>query len=161
MVIFNQNYSQWSDDPKERRQMAREILGRDIVLAHDGWLKRARGMLFEGERAKRPTTEQKKVEGWIAQLKPEDREAALSFVRDIADGIVFSILVALDGDVAGSWIAPTRTKYRLVLEIYETDESYMSREPTEVIRLDSKKEYDFHEEWPGWVERYSEFKSIF
>lgn len=159
MVMLNQNYSQWPDDPKERCEMAREIWGRDLVQARDGWLKTARGMLFEGEHEKRPTPERKKIEDWIAQLKPEERDVALTFVKEIVDGVVFSILNVLDGNRAGSWIAPVQTEYRLALEV--TDKSYHLKEPTEVIDLDSAEAYDFHEQWFDWIDRYGEFGSTF
>lgn len=160
MVVLNRDYPMWPTDPEERRRMAREIWGRDLVSAYNSWLKQAQRMLFKGERLKRPSPEENEVQTWIDSMSPEEREGALSFAKFIAEGVIFSILTELDNCTAGSWIAPAISQYRLLLNIYSTDEGFLSREPTESIDLQSREDLDFHDEWLNWLNRYSEFGSI-
>ncbi len=160
MVVLNRDYATWPEDPEARRQMARAIWGRDLVSAYDGWLKSVRRMLLEGERRKRPPHEVREVETWVTGLTPEQRQGALLFAKYAAHRVIFDILTALDNCTAGSWVAPAISEYRLVLNVYASEEVFLSRRPTESMELQSEGDLDFHEEWFDWLDRYSEFGSI-
>jgi hypothetical protein len=153
---LNPDYSEWPRDLQDRNAMAREIWGRDLVRAYDSWMRITEEMLSKGPQQKRSTPELKRVEEWIAQLGPEDRQTASYFVQYISRNVVFSLLNALDGTSAGSWITPAITKYRLVLEVYEDIDACVRQQVLESFDLGAD-DIDFHDQWVIWLQRYGQF----
>jgi hypothetical protein len=155
-VRLNEDYSEWPDDPVQRRQMAREVLGRDLVLVRDTMIKRVEAMLFQNTRAKRPTPEQRTIEEWMDHLSSEERDIVLSFAKFVAGSAISVLVNRLDGAKAGSWIHPAYTEYRLALAVFKDVNTWPDADPAEVIELTSEEDGFFHDAWPQWVDRYSE-----
>jgi hypothetical protein len=154
-------YENWPASLPEREAHARELLGRHLIAAYDNWLNTAAKMLFEGDRYKSPTREQQAFLDWIASLPEADRQNAFAFVRQIAHGVVFSILNRFDG-TSGSFLQDkVWEQLRVVVDIYPRadDPHEVPDELVESLSINTQESrergIELHELWYEWQEKYS------
>jgi hypothetical protein len=127
------------------------------VAAYDSWLITADQILREGYRYKSPTDEQRGFLEWAAKLSDEDKRHALALVEDTVSGVILSLLAHVDG-TAGSVLRQTHfERLRLSLDIHHRldDPTAPEPAPVESIALNPGESVELHEQWYGWLERYS------
>lgn len=151
-------YKEWPSSLVEREALARELFGRHLIAAFDGWMEIAAEMLFEGYRYKSPTRVQKRFLDWIETLDQQAKECALLFVGEIASGVVFSILNSLDGTGGAFLQEDVMERLRVMVEIYPRPE-VEAAPPLERLVVNTKESeelgIELHEVWYDWLERYS------
>jgi hypothetical protein len=156
---LHRRYRDWPPALQEREDLARDLFGEHLVAAYDNWLATAAQMLFEGYRYKSPSEDQRRFLDWITTLDQREKECALAFVRDILTGGIFSILVTIDGAAGHFLQEDVMERLRVLVEIFsrETDEEHP---PVETLRINTaasqqNRGIELHEEWYGWLERFS------
>ena len=154
---LSHSYEEWPPSQSEREELARMLLGERFVSVYDSWIKTAKRTLFQGYQPKAPTEQQQGYLTWIENLPEDERYHALSLIREIISGVVFSTLNVLDNNSGfvlhdGCW-----ERMRILLDIMPRDENgyCLDDNPRETLGFNSDEGANLHERWHEWLSTIS------
>lgn len=152
----NKSFEEWP--VAEHREYAQDIIGQHFVSAYNSWLRTATQMLFEGYQYKSPTTEQAKFLKWIETLSEDSRDNALSFVRDMVKGSLFSILNSFDGSNGSVLKGQYQEQLQIVVKIYSINQDALEtqEEPVESLTFGNGEGEELHILWYAWLQKYGQ-----
>ncbi len=146
----NEDWSvNWPADLTERREPARLVLGAWLVGKQDTWIKTAQD-LMEHPKPRHPyprnhkaSEKDKAYRDVLSTLLSEQKQTCLRLVREVANKVLFSMLVTFDQIKYG------RVALQIVLDFDDTGR----QEVIEITQTDN----DLHEDLFHWVELFSGF----
>jgi hypothetical protein len=150
--VTDENRIRWPDDAAAQKQLARDFLGCSFIASLDYWVDHAEDYLKNPEPSKPFVRHNNAWErdslyrACFRGLEGEERGLLMKLICEVASGVLFSALVAVDQ-----------------LPQADVDVDIVEREDEEVVRRINVTagDGDMHDELFEWIRRFSKHAAEF